>query len=1282
MFYIKDILAERGLRSEIYVQHRDDRLSDRLNLIEEIDANPDDILLVHHSMGHDLLPLIEAIDCKKILVYHNITPPEFFEPGGALRHYAALGLHQLQDLRRFAPVAIADSAFNAAELVRRGYDSPVVIPLLRDFTEIRTRPFNQRLQQLSEPRYQLLFVGRICANKGQIHLVDFMKRYRDAFDHPLFLTLVGHRGDGERYADDLLREIARSGLQDRVQVTGHVSEEDLYGHYRTADAYVSFSEHEGFGVPLLEAMAFDLPVLAFDTAAIGGTLGTAGIRLATTSPEELAAGLRRLFTDGPYRRAVKRAQRRRLQDFARDTVAQALMAFLTPHLPPGLIVRDAAPASGRRGARARAPEVRRQYIVEGPCETSYSLALMNRRLADALDRRAATEAMLVPMEGVPGYVLDEAGVAANPEVRPLLEPLPLAPEATIVSVRNMYPLRPAGMLGDLHLAALAWEESEINHSACRLINRYLDGLLALTAFVRRVYRNSGISVPAVVCGLGIEHAPVLPRPARAAAPFVFLHVSSGLARKGIEELLLAYAAAFTRRDPVELVIKTHRNQTNVVQTWYDRVIRNSPNAPVVRIIFDDLDADQLAGLNAAADAVVLPSRGEGFNLPAAEAMAHGLPVIVTGYSGQMDFCSDENAWLVDYDFELSTSHLGAAQAMWVRARIDDLAARMRSVFAQRSDHTTLQKSLRGQQTVSTMTWTAASEMIKAFVDRIDGTMPSKKLKLGWVSTWNTRCGIATYSEFLVSHLPENWFDITIFSNHWDTLRPDSGNVVRNWTDRRENLDRLLIDVKEQGIDVVVFQYNYGFHTLQALADAVSALSAMGVDSYVFFHKTAPAVSDGELESIAAHADAFAKATRLVVHSVNDVNRLKQFGLVDNVVKIPHGVMRPTGFDPASVRRFLNLGDVGPVIGCYGFLLPPKGILELILAFSVLLGQYPDALLLLVNALHPAPEAEEELERCRSLIATLGLADRVIMITDFLEDQETHLLLQACDVIAFPYQHSGESASGAVRYGLSALRPVVTTPLALFDDVRDLVHQASGCSPFEVAEAIRGVLADPDLAAALRARQERWIGQHEWSVIAERFAHMVVGLYEDHHDVRVLRGAPAQAPAPRGDRAASTPGPTVDHLASLKDELFVQVAYRRLLRRDADPGGLAAALSALRDGLSRAVFWRSLSESAEGRAARGRAASGGRAEIIRLEQFEGEDDDAFVLALYARLLKRPSNEQERSAHLAFLRGGGSRDELVRSFLTSDEFITLNQPVHVQWTSRAPVDVRRNDGDDDL
>src|SRR6516225_789353 len=713
MFFVQSMLKSFGFASDIFVEHADPALAGRIRRLEELRPAESDLLLIHHSMGHDAFPRLADRRCRKFLVYHNITPPRFFDENDPFHFYGVKGYSQLTQFRDIVESAIAVSPFNARQLEQRGFQNVTVIPFLKDFTAIRYAAHVKTPYHDQSAVVRLLFVGRLVPHKCQHELVEFVARVRSIGNFPLALVLVGQFDEQSSYKSHLDALVRRSGLDQQITFTGQVTDEELFGWYRAASAYVSLSEHEGFGAPLIEAMAFDLPIVAYASSAVPDTLGEAGITLFDKNPASILEPLLRLHDDRRVRSEIIRAQRRRLLRFSRSRIESELRDWLIKAGAHGDDTGRAHHAPQLDGGLMRS--ARTNYVVEGPFETSYSLAVVNRNLALALAEREGCACQIEPADGTEAYAVDATGAAGlASEIRALVGPAPVTVER-IVTIRNTYPPRPNGMLGDVRLLHLAWEESAIPGALADLMNLHADGVLAPSKYCQRVIRNSGVRVPIAVIGHGIDHSGILPRaiggrarrgPVANTLPFTFLHISSGLARKGIEELITAYCLAFSSRDPVLLVIKTFDNPENTVDAWLQRLTGASRYAPAIQVIAEELDQREMDFLCHVADALVLPSRGEGFNLPAAEAMARDLPVIVTRHSGHLDFCNDENSLLIDFAYEFSTSHLNIPNSLWALPSIEQLVWAMKTLYrdGRLPDTMTASRAAHGREDAFRLRW--------------------------------------------------------------------------------------------------------------------------------------------------------------------------------------------------------------------------------------------------------------------------------------------------------------------------------------------------------------------------------------------------------------------------------------------------------------------------------------------------------------------------------------------------------------------------------------------------
>src|SRR5947207_10911282 len=317
MFFVQSILISMGFISDIFVQHVDPALSGRIRPHKDLRVADNDILLIHHSMGHDALSWLSDLRCRKFLIYHNITPPEFFSENDPAQAFALKGYWQLSQLKNIVESAIATSSFNARQLEKRDFENVVVIPLLKDFIAIRSALHSKTPYHDQSAVVRVLFVGRLVPCNSQHELIDFIGKYRSIRRAPLELVLIGDFSQTSGYKSHLDELVSRSDLDGRVKITGRVADRELFGWYRAATAYVSLSEHEGFGVPLVEAMAFDLPVIAYPSAAVPDTMGAAGITITDKRPASILEQLRRLQEDRAFRRQVIREQRTHVSQFSR-----------------------------------------------------------------------------------------------------------------------------------------------------------------------------------------------------------------------------------------------------------------------------------------------------------------------------------------------------------------------------------------------------------------------------------------------------------------------------------------------------------------------------------------------------------------------------------------------------------------------------------------------------------------------------------------------------------------------------------------------------------------------------------------------------------------------------------------------------------------------------------------------------------------------------------------------------------------------------------------------------
>jgi len=292
-------------------------------------VRPTDMLILHFSIGHEVFDQLARIEARRVLVYHNVTPPEFFT--GLNDHaavHARLGLRQLAGLAPRVDLAVGVSEFNARDLGEVGFTNVTAVPILIDWTQYGAAPDESTLASMSSRRTRILFVGRISPNKRQDELVRMLAYYRACIDPEAMLYLVGSYRDQPQYHARLWSLIEALGLRGAVVLTGSVPPAALVAYYRRASVFCSLSEHEGFGVPLLEAMHLGVPVVAYDAAAVGETVGEGGIRLPRKDLAEAAEACALVVERADLRERVVEAGHRRVRDFDTEAVARRTKAAL------------------------------------------------------------------------------------------------------------------------------------------------------------------------------------------------------------------------------------------------------------------------------------------------------------------------------------------------------------------------------------------------------------------------------------------------------------------------------------------------------------------------------------------------------------------------------------------------------------------------------------------------------------------------------------------------------------------------------------------------------------------------------------------------------------------------------------------------------------------------------------------------------------------------------------------------------------------------------------------
>jgi glycosyltransferase involved in cell wall biosynthesis len=797
-----------------------------------------------------------------------------------------------------------------------------------------------------------------------------------------------------------------------------------------------------------------------------------------------------------------------------------------------------------------------RFRIFGHIDGHYSLSAINRGLAIGLDSGPGS----VVINHFHGARIDGPPQQIDEPLASRIAGMMQAWEADTpeddarISVCHHYPLTIDPRPARLRLAFFFWEESRVPEDHVAHLNTHFDALLVATQFVRKVLQDSGCYLPIRVVPVGVE-PPALPaldggrEVKRKTRPFRFLHVSSAFPRKGVDVLLNAFFEEFSSKDAVELVIKTFPNIHNTTAEQIHALRQRFPDAAEVQLDERFLSELELAKLYHSSDVVVLPTRGEGFNLPAAEAMIHGIPVIATGYGGQWDFLTGRTGWCLDFSFARSSTHVASNDSLWLEPSKDHLRQLMREFLATR-EQDPAERHVAGLHVADTVaaattlvrrfyTWANAGRAIRDYASRLiaaPASDPSPK-RLAWISSWQCRCGIAEYSKYLVGNIDPDAFRITHIC---DTRSAEQPGVFPLYDAHpAETLDAALGFVAAGRFDAIAVQYQTSLFDLAAALPMLTHLQKEA-PVFVFIHST----RQFDLQAPSAETVGQLRALeRIFVHTMDDLAVLKKHDIVENVTLLRHGLNLPVEDRRTPAARREGLGNTLsalPVrtladetmarlsgamregefwLATFGFLLPHKGIAELVDALGRLRDRGHDKTRLLLLCATLDERSRDQAVALRRMIEQLELSDYVILIEDFLDGAEINALLSAVDLIVYPYQETLESASGAIRIGLAAGRPILTTPLRIFTEVRGFTFQSQGTSAADITEAIARLLADPAELESRNTARDAWIADRSWQKTADRFSAVLTSSLADR---RLMTGLVPARPDPGLIHTAGAP----------------------------------------------------------------------------------------------------------------------------------------------------------------
>lgn len=1073
----RQIFQDLGYSCEIYTVEYDERSKDERQDLAGLKCKAED-LLVYHCTGHVSVELLECQPCKKVMVYHNITPPEFFE--GPIREWCQWGLDQISTLRGVFDAVVGVSQFNVDCLRKLGMIDwgegevlPIPVELSGKRREWKQRPNRDCLN--------FLFVGRYMPNKKLEDIMDIFAYYHDYIDSEARLKLVGNPDAAPEYSERIRQKWESLDCWESIELAGKVTNARLQQYYAEADIFLCASEHEGFCIPLLEAMWHRLPVFAYDAGAVRETMGDAGVVYTEKNPAAVAQLIATVMEDKKLLKTIIRRQDRRVSDFSVEKVKERLEELLPRWLGKTEAQREKEPRSDS--------EKKLKIQMQGSFEISYSLAQVNRFLIEAMYKADLADVSIHCTDGLRDYDPSEENMRDKPLAKYLWkrEKFFGTPD---VSIRNTYPPTTTGLTAQLNFQSFGWEEDRVPQKHVKDFNRDLDGIGTTSDFVTQALKDSGLTIPVKTMGNGVRlpdnYKDLKPYPLKTRKKIKFLHISSAFPRKGVDVLMETYFDAFTDQDDVCLVLKTFPNIHNTTVEQLAKLRKKYPNGPEVEHIDMDLSEELLYGLYKTASCYIHCARGEGFGLPVAEAMLARIPVIVCNNTGLADFCREDTCLTVGYTMEKAHSHL-SENSRWAEPDRKQLKQRLVDFVFHPAGCGVEKKVENAYQLISTkFTWEAVARRWMDFIHEVKTRKEHPAVDM--VTTWNNKCGIAEFARYYVE-ASNQLVDYRIFPDTGHTLvRQDEKFVQkRAWYQglfQPDDIEELLFQLRKSPSKILHIQYNSGFFSPYVLAKLCVELKD---EKHVIieFHSTGYVKEQLKPQEEKYTIRGLNSAYRIVVHQQADVDELMKLGVNRSVIAIiPLGQVT---FAPRPIEQARCIMGItsNHVVGSYGFLLPHKGIEKTIQAVALLKEKYPDIKYIASCALYDADTSRDYYQKCIETVRRLQLENNVFLFTNFLKPEESIVLLQACDVLVMPYDNTRESASGAVRFCVAAKRPLITTRQNIFWEFEDCSFQFRNNTPEEIAKAIERMM-DPATAQEYVKRMEQRIEETSWHTVVRQY----------------------------------------------------------------------------------------------------------------------------------------------------------------------------------------------------
>jgi len=670
-----------------------------------------------------------------------------------------------------------------------------------------------------------------------------------------------------------------------------------------------------------------------------------------------------------------------------------------------------------------------------------------------------------------------------------------------VAIYHHYPLIEDVREGyGFEIAVFFWEESRIPQRTIEILNSKYKGILVSTFFIKKILIDNGCYTPVKVADIPLKMPPepsFLQENSEQKREIKLFHISSCLPRKGADVLLRAFNEACKKaKFELSLTIKSFPNPHNSVTEQIELLVDKKYRSKIRVILNEDLTALDVANLYEQCDIVVLPTRGEGLNMPAIEGVHYKKPVISTDYSGQCEFL-DDSCEFIGYKFAPAVTHFNLNYSFWAEPSVKDLGEKIIKVSEQILQNRApnieplkhkVDEMMFGEK--NALNFISSISHLKSFKNE-----PSE-LKIAYFSTYNAVCGIAEYSKYLTDELARAGANLEIYTWSEQKRAKEPNLAQENGVKVYEIEQEKLLSELKTDANIIWLQHHFTFFEIdEKLKSDVAALKLQGKICFITLHATKQILNYPRQTQQNWH-DTLYEFDRVFVHSIDDLNTLRLLGLIDNVTLVPHGTQN---LAPEQNKRKETDGKFR--IGFFGLLFAHKNLPVLLQAFAKF-SQNTDAKLIIISPVANV-DGEAELQRCRKLCEKLNLDEKVEWNTEFLPIEEVNKKLSDCDVIVLPYGQTDEGASGAARIALSACKNVIVTPSRIFSEMKNVTIKTDGFNDWHILEQLEKV-KNSEIDAKIYDERSKWLSENSWNSIAGLYLRIFRAVATDKNFMRHLK----------------------------------------------------------------------------------------------------------------------------------------------------------------------------------